>query len=77
MLSLFVIDEVHCMDQWGHQYCPDYVKLSFISQEFKGVPSLGLTVTAVLSSVCDISNLLNFGNGYLGILQEGITSYSV
>ena len=64
MLSLFVIDEIHCMDQWGHQYRPDYLKLSFVSQEFKGVPILGLTATAAPSSVCDISNLLNFGNDY-------------
>ena len=64
MLSLFVIDEIHCMNQWGHQYRPDYLKLSFVSQEFKGVPILGLTATAASSSVCDISNLLNFGNDY-------------
>ena len=80
MLSLFVMDEIHCMDQWRHQYRPDYLKLSFVSQEFKGVPILGWTAIAAPSSVCDILNLLNFGNDYRLFRypsRRNNTSYSV
>jgi ATP-dependent DNA helicase RecQ len=46
LLSLFAIDEAHCVSQWGHDFREDYLGLNVLHERFEAVPRIALTATA-------------------------------
>jgi ATP-dependent DNA helicase RecQ len=58
-ISLFAIDEAHCVAQWGHDFRPDYLALSALHQRWPAVPRIALTATATRATHTEIADRLN------------------
>ncbi|TVT54453.1 DNA helicase RecQ [Amycolatopsis rhizosphaerae] len=60
-ISLFAIDEAHCVSQWGHDFRPDYLALSQLHERWPRVPRIALTATATRATHDEIATRLNLG----------------
>ncbi|MFI8350779.1 DNA helicase RecQ [Streptomyces sp. NPDC085596] len=58
-ISVFAIDEAHCVSQWGHDFRPDYLSLSLLGERWPDVPRIALTATATHATHEEITQRLN------------------
>ncbi|MFG3048951.1 DNA helicase RecQ [Streptomyces sp. NPDC048241] len=58
-ISVFAIDEAHCVSQWGHDFRPDYLSLSLLGERWPDVPRIALTATATRATHEEITHRLN------------------
>jgi len=66
-LSLFAIDEAHCVSQWGHDFRPEYRALTVLHERYAGVPRIALTATADALTRADIIERLQLEDARLFI----------
>jgi ATP-dependent DNA helicase RecQ len=62
LLSLFAIDEAHCVSQWGHDFREEYLQLGQLADRFPEVPRIALTATADAHTRADIVERLQLGH---------------
>jgi len=60
-LSLFAIDEAHCVSQWGHDFRPEYIRLAVLAERYPGIPRIALTATADEATRKEIVERLHLG----------------
>lgn len=61
-IALFAIDEAHCVSQWGHDFRPEYRKLTVLHEQFPYVPRIALTATADAPTRAEILERLTLEN---------------
>jgi ATP-dependent DNA helicase RecQ len=61
-ISLFAIDEAHCVSQWGHDFRPDYLQLSMLHEHWPRVPRIALTATATEKTHLEIQKRLQLSD---------------
>lgn len=75
-ISLFAVDEAHCISEWGHNFRPDYLKLIGYARDFRAERILALTATAtdpVLRDICDGFNIADKHAVRTGFYRSNLT----
>lgn len=78
-ISLFAIDEAHCISQWGHDFRPEYRRMGFLKEKFPDIPVIGLTATATPKVKDDTIKLLNLKSPsvYVASFNRSNLSYEI
>jgi ATP-dependent DNA helicase RecQ len=78
-VSLFAIDEAHCVSQWGHDFRPEYMELAMLSKRFPNTPRIALTATAGAATKNEIISCLSLENApvYISSFDRPNIRYSV